>query len=134
MRGAPAAEIVPKAGLFLALLGAVILTLLKTLKTSPRHCSLTLSIGKVLNAERSISKYLGPNIMLKGALPYGVPAGGVTDAAVLNNACFVAILPRPVGRCGLPTTFGRSLLVPSKFVSTPEVTLNGLPDRRNLMP
>ena len=36
--------------------------------------------------------------MLKGALPYGVPADGVTKAALLKNAFFVANPPRPAGR------------------------------------
>src|SRR5215469_8689642 len=126
MRGAPAAEIVPKAGLLLMLFGAFKLTLLKTLKTSPRNCSkILLSSGNVLNAERSVSTYLGPYSILKEVSPIGVPAGGVTKTAVLKNAFFVSSLLRLPGRCGFPTTFGRSLLVPSKLVSVPEVTLNG---------
>src|SRR6266576_4480435 len=101
MRGAPEAEIVPNAGLLWILLGAFIFTMLKRLKTSPRNSRvILLSMGNVLNAERSVSTYLGPHSRLNDELPYGVPGGGVAKAEVLKNAFVVAILPRPEGRCG----------------------------------
>src|ERR1700749_114515 len=118
MRGAPAAEIVPKAGPFRVLCGALRLTLLNTLKTSPRNWRVTFcSIGNDLNAERSVPTYRGPYSRLNGVLPYGMPGGGVAKAELLKNALVVAILPRPEGRCGFPMRFGRSFPVPSKFVS-----------------
>src|ERR1700689_1279624 len=115
MRGEAAPEIAPKAGLSFVVFGAFIFTLLNALKTSARICRVVrFDTGNILKAERSVETYLGPKSISKGAFPYGVPGGGTENASGLKNAAAVSTLLRPPGKCGFPTTSGRSLLLPSK--------------------
>src|SRR5207248_2647855 len=96
-------------------------------------------ILKLREIARSTSRKPGASRKLRGEFPSTntagfagvVPAAGVkpiagfcAKALVLNQAAALGL-----ARCGSPTTWARSLLVPSRFASAPFEIVNGNPLR-----
>src|SRR5262249_25627478 len=96
----------PNAALFTATLGNAKFGWLKILKNSARNCRCARSLTRVdFSSEKSALFVRGPITVLRPALP-NAPFGAAVNAAVLNQAS-----QRLGPSFGLPTTFGRSLLV-----------------------
>src|SRR5260370_14216148 len=103
--------------------GLLRLPRLNALVNSQRACSFMLSrILKFRKIPRSTFLRPGPVIRFLAEVP-SVPIGFTTNADVLNHIAVAAARERLGSRNGLPTTFARSLFVPSRLLSLPLVTV-----------
>src|SRR5665213_36479 len=80
-------------------------------------------IGKFFMRVASRLTNFGPKYVLRPRLPFW-PVVGIPNAVFARKFERVRV---PSGN-GLPTRLGRSMLIPSTLESTPEVTVNGLPE------
>src|SRR5215831_21382262 len=132
-RIASASLMVPNAPEVFVVFGPLRLTILNAFVASARNCISSRSPNlKVRAKPRSTVVIPGLSKMLRPAVP-GCPAAFCWNAAMLNHAAVTSARDRFGLSCGLPMRSARSLLLPSRLLSLPDVTVNGTPLRALMM-